>query len=405
MFFPAAVYIWSMDEEGMRLKRCCAALLAALMLGICAPGAAAQTQIAVYIAEDGLPEGTALQLVQLLQRAIPEAAFLSVSEAETGLSLRELVMRDEAPQLALCPVQEAAVWADEGLLLPLDTSLGDTQRIAPAVLAACFRDDYACMIPLLARHRQVAVNRALLAEMGLEHMLDLREYPVWLPIQLEQVLEEAALCGLTGMELWPLVPQESDGILAMAQAMYAGPFLSEDGALCLADSTAAAAGVEWLGGMTGSGLIAMAESREKALQNFLAGKSVLFADWTPEDAAAVRGKGIEAQVATMPYPSSSGLPVRAFEVIGAAAFSTGDQRTDAIARAAAAVLMEDAQAQRLLGERGIFEDGAIWLPCIETGTHPAALRGALCASVGHVLAGEMQPEAAMRAVSAAVRAH
>ena len=83
-----------MDEEGTRLKRMFAALLAALMLGLFAPLALAQTEIAVYISQDALPEEKALQLLQLLSRALPEAAFT----LETGeRTLDELVMADETP--------------------------------------------------------------------------------------------------------------------------------------------------------------------------------------------------------------------------------------------------------------------------------------------------------------------
>ena len=113
----------------------------------------------------------------------------------------------------------------------------------------------------------------------------------------------------------------------------------------------------------------------------------------------------QADVAALPYPCAGGETVRAFSVTGAAAFATGEQRTDALSRAAIAVLMEDAQAQRLLGGRTVEADGTLWLPDISAGRYTPAMRGALQTALAGVLSGEMSVEAAMQAAAAAVRVH
>lgn len=384
------------DEEGMRLKRRYAALLLALMLALCAPCTAEQTALTVYITQGSVPEASARQLVQILQRAIPEAAFTAVTQQACGESLTELVMRDQAPHIAICIADQAQVWAAQGLLLALNTSLGDVQGMEAAVLASCMQGDEAYIAPLLLQYRQMAVNSSLLGDMGLEHLADRQAHPVWMPVELAQVLKEASVHGQPGMELWLPAAQESGGMLAMAQALYDGDFFTEAG------RQRVCAGLEWLGDMVACGLIGMAGSREEALQNFLTGKTVVFADWTAADAAAQQKKGRE-EAAALPYPCAGGEIVRAFSVTGAAAFATGEQRTDALARAAIAVLMEDTQAQRLLGGRTMQTDSTLWLSDIGSICYTPAMRGALQTALAGVLSGEMSEEAAMQAAAAASR--
>ena len=64
--------------------------------------------------------------------------------------------------------------------------------------------------------------------------------------------------------------------------------------------------------------------------------------------------------------------------MGVSVFDSGDVRMNAIALQAASFLHEDAQAQRLLSERGIFEDDSIWLWDLSASSHGATLRSLMC---------------------------
>ena len=89
---------------------------------------------------------------------------------------------------------------------------------------------------------------------------------------------------------------------------------------------------------------------------------------------------------------------------GAAALLTGDAQTDALAKAAAAFLAQDAQVQQILGERGIEEDGAVWLPAV--GAHPQGtlLSTLLCDALRGTLMEGRSAASAMRGVTQALDA-
>ncbi|MGN0759748.1 MAG: hypothetical protein ACI4MU_11205, partial [Candidatus Ventricola sp.] len=99
-----------------------------------------------------------------------------------------------------------------------------------------------------------------------------------------------------------------------------------------------------------------------------------------------------------------GMPVHSFEVIGAAVLLTGDAQTDALAKAAAAFLAQDAQVQQILGERGIEEDGAVWLPAV--GSHPQGtlLRTLLCDALRETLMQGRSAASVLRGVTQALDA-
>lgn len=377
------------------MKRRFTALFAALMLGMLAPVSLAQTEIKLYIAPGALEETAAAQLIRLLERALPDAAFV---RTDTARPLEELVMADEAPQLVICPAREAAPWAEEGLTLALDGCVPGREQIAQAVINACGGETGLYMAPLYARHARVAVNRSMLEKMQLGHLLDEADATVWLPIQLYQVMEGCLLDERAAVDVWPAT-KEGDAVLAMVQALYNSPFLSEDGQTFRGDSDAAIAGMEWLEEMADCGMVGIAESREAALKRFLDGETAMFIDWTDEERKAFSDR-TEMEIEEIPYPSAAGVPVYAFDVIGAAAFASGDEEKDVHSLAAVSFLMEDAQAQRVMGERGIREDGGIWLPCFGVKEGSRALHGMLCDVTDRVLAGQMTARTAMEAVSA-----
>ena len=379
----------------------CALAAALLLLGM--PAVRAQT-LTVYVSAEAMPQETARQLGALLARELAPDGVELLLEQETGETLRARVLRDDAPQLAICAPQEVQLWAKEGLLAAMEAP--DAQRMQRQVLDACSLEGELFMAPLLARHRTMAVNRRMLEAEQLGEMLDTRAHPVWYPLEMQQVLDAFAVGGGPALELWPLQAGTCAGVQALAQAMYSGAFLSEDGQVCQAESGAAIAGVEWIAEMLDGGLIGWAESREEALGRFLSGETAIFIDWTDaderENRAFIRERGLE--LATLAYPSASGLPVRSFDVVGAAVFLTGDAQTDALAKQAAAFLGEDVQAQLILGDRGLWADGAVWLPCLSAHPQGALLRAALCQAFDAALTQGMSAEAALRSVTAALSA-
>ena len=103
----------------------------------------------------------------------------------------------------------------------------------------------------------------------------------------------------------------------------------------------------------------------------------------------------------MPYPSSTGFVIRSFELTGVCVAAGANS---ALAMRAAALWHEDAQAQRALGERGIWKDDAVWLPEIDATQKGMTLRRLMCEAVEAVLGGECAPKDALRLVQAAMEA-
>ena len=100
------------------MKRGLCALAAALLFGLCAPGVA-QEALTVDVSAEAMPLETAKQLTALLGRAVEPAQVELIAEEETDDTLRALVRRDEAPQLAICSPEEARLDAKEGMLAAL----------------------------------------------------------------------------------------------------------------------------------------------------------------------------------------------------------------------------------------------------------------------------------------------
>ena len=368
-------------------------LIAALMLMVCCGTAAQGKGVLVYAAPGCLTDEAGRALEQLLSQAYGQVEFVILDD-ETQ-TLWQLVMNGDGPHLAICTAQEAARFAEDGLLLPLEIDAQEAERIAREVLSSCTYEDELFMAPLYARHRRMAVNRRKMEELQIAALMDEKVFPVWQPIQLYQVLEEAALSDIVAMEFWPCSEEDGDAPMAFLQALYGGVIVQEG---CVqVDQAAAETALEWICDMVDAGYIGMAPSREAALRRFLDGETVLFMDWTDEEARAYErlGNG-ETQFVSRPYPSSFGIPVRDMEVIGVAAFATGDEETDALTRNAAAFLSGDAQALRVLGERAVYSDGSIWLSFPGAGGGGSALRALMGEAVDAALAGKMTAQAALR---------
>ena len=375
-------------------------------LGLLAAGAAAQETMQVYVARDARDAGQAQQLVALMQQACPQAQWEAVLEAQTGESLRAMVLADRAPALAICAPKEARPWAKAGLLLPLQAHIGEQTRIQRQVLDGCVHEEALFMVPLIARHRQMAVNEKRFEALRLGYMLDELAHPVWYPTEFYQVLEEFLLADEPAMDVWPAQPQTGLALEALVQALYGGMICAEDGETCLADGPELRAGVRWLGDAVATGLVSRCASREEALARFVGGETAIFLDWTAQEAAlqkrALERNGVS--VVTLPYPSSVGLPVRAYEVTGVCAFAGGDAARNALAVRAAALLHEDRQAQAILGRRAIWEDDAVWLPDLDADAWGATLRSLFCEALRAVTAAQEDPVRALDRVQAAMDA-
>lgn len=66
--------------------------------------------------------------------------------------------------------------------------------------------------------------------------------------------------------------------------------------------------------------------------------------------------------------------------------------------------MRTHQTQMALGDRGIWQDDAVWLPEIDATQKGMTLRRLMCEAVEAVLGGECAPKDALRLVQAAMEA-
>ena len=366
--------------------------LLALLLATMACAYAEETEIWVYAAPGKLTGQASLTLTQLLGQAVPQAKAAYIQEEGT---LFDSVLDGHGPHLAVCTAQEAKRLAEEGLLLPLELSQSEAERIAKTVLSACTYEGEVFMAPLYAKHRRMAVNRRMMESLQIAALMDTRAFPVWQPMQLYQVLEEASLAGGYAMEIWPCGGEDGDALIAFVQALYGGEFVT-GGKNVKIDNDAAVMALEWICDMVEGDMIGVAKSREEALYHFLEGETALFIDWTDEDAQAFAASGEDKQkIVGMPYPSSTGIPVRDMQVTGIVALRTGDADTDAMLSEAAAALAADEKLARVLGERAIYKDDALWLSFPGAGG-ASALRALTGAAIDAAVAGDMEAEAALR---------
>ena len=378
--------------------------LTLVFLLLCGAAASAQEEMRVYIARGAMSRQEAQRLIAWLGEEIPQGAWTAVL-GEDGVSLRELVLSDRAPQLAICPPGEALAWAKEGLLLALDDEeAAERERVQQEVLDCCTLGGTLFMRPLWAGHRQMAVNARLLARRSYGSLLDDMEHPVWYPMELNQMLEDFALDGTPGMEIWLKGEDDGAALEALLQAIGGGAMLDADG--CYDEGGAALEGLAWLQIMVAQGQIGVAQSRQEALEHFAAGETAFFIDWTQAEAqrSAVGLERAGVELVERPYPSSSGESVRAFEAIGAAVFRSERSAQALLSLTALRRLTDEEQAWLMPQERAIWRDGAQWLPPLDASDAGSTLRRLLARAVGDVLAGEQDAGEAERGIRAAMRA-
>ena len=380
------------------MKGYAAGIAAAVIIALLfVSGAMAQESMRVYV-QDGMLEGAQTQrLLALLEDGENQWTLMQGEQ-----SLRQLVLAGEAPDLAICSPGEARPWAKEGMLQSLQTHIGSQQRVQRQVLIQCVYDEELFMAPLVAHHRQMAVNGRLMDEMGLGYMLDSQTYPVWYPAQFYQILEEFLLHNAVALDVWRPDMEDSAPLEALTQAIYGGMLLSEDGTDCQADSSAMCAGMQWLADAIDDEMIGCCETREEALERFLDGETAIFIDWTKALERQLEQTGKLPEISARPYPSAIGLPVRSFELMGVCAFSSGDTARDAQLVQACVRLHEG--VQDVLGPRGIWQDGAIWLTGLEATDSGATLRSLFAAALHDVMEGKLRADDALMRVQAAMDA-
>ena len=373
--------------------------MAAFWLAAFAARAEGTPEIEIFAAKGAMQEETVLRLAALAQEAYPQAQWRVTFEEDVGLTLRELVLADRAPQVALCAPQEAMVWAREGLLSPLEGRVPALSMMAPEVVDACVLDETLYMAPLIATHRCIAVNAELLVARGMGYLLDARAHPAWVPSELYQAMEEVTLAGALAMELWQPQPENAAAVEALVQALYGGTLLEPDSGEMVAAMT-------WLRDMVKSGWIAQVESRETALAHFMAGETLIFLDWTDEEerlyAERLAAGGID--LVPLAYPSAQGRTVRSFDLVGAAVFAGTDAQAVALARQAVSIWAEDERSGGALGERGIWADDAVWLPLLSAQNGGGTLRSLFCEAVRATLSGEQTPQNALRQIREVMQA-
>ena len=392
--------------EGTHVKKVLAALLLTACAAAAGAGAQAQVQMDVYFAADAMERETAERLMDVTRRAFPQVQwhYRQGTEGESGL--RALILADDVPEIVVCAPSEASVWVSDGLFAALDGRVTDAGRIDEQVLNACVQDESLFMMPLIAKHRRMAVNRRLLEKRRMGSMTNPIEHPLWYPMEFDRILEEFALAEHPAMEIWPASPTDCGALEGLLQALYGGSWLDEDGARVQAEHVNVRAALEWLRDRVKGGLIAEAASRDEALTHFLNGETALFIDWRPEYdrlyARELEKNGIE--IVEMPYPSSTGFVIRSFELTGACVAAGADSAKRALAMRTIAFWHEDAQTQLVLGDRGIWRDDAVWLPEIDATQKGLTLRRLMCEAVEAVLSGESAPKDALRLVQAAMDA-
>lgn len=374
----------------------------ALLLSLAAGANAQEMQMRLFVSKEALQEQTAKQLIRLLEQEYPQTQWMLEMEGEE--SLREQVLLNCAPQLAICTPGEMRPWAKEGLLLPLTLAVQGQSRIQEEVLACCECDEQLFMLPLLTRQRKIAVNRDWFEAKRMEYLLSEIDHPVWYLSQFQQIIEEFALHNVQAFEIWPPQEYSSAGLEAFVQALFGGRLMEENGANAV--SAEIRAGVKWLCGMVHSGMIGYVSNREEALERFINGKTPVFIDWTEETTRRfeARDEKQTMEILLLPYPSSSGEMNRMFELAGVSAFAGEDERMNELCMKAVAFLHEDQGVQTILGRRRIARDDAVWIADVLSYEGGATLRALFAQALQDMIENKTDADASLKVLQAALDA-
>lgn len=328
---------------------------AALALAILLQAAGAQADMQLLVGEGTMSGSQAQEMAVMLSETMGEHVLAVMAQ---GRGLSERIMDGDEPQLAIAYESEIRPWAKEGFVAPLG---GEAEGYALAVGM---------------QERRMAVRAQRMEEAGMDYLLDERAYPAWAPLQVLQALDELALSGCAGLEVW--APEEEDTLFleAFLQGVSGEWFQTGTKSVQDADMKAVENALEWLGDMARSGLIGEAENREAALSRFIGGESAIFIDWSQEESVKYAQEIRDGEIVLMPYPSASGVPVYAARMICLCALD----------RAAADALM-DASWTAIGEKRLAAQDRFVTLDALEDG---ATLKKLICESAREILSGEAQ---------------
>ena len=359
----------------------------ALLLSMVLQAGSALAEVTLFIGGQTVSAAQADALAHVLEEELAEAVVVFMQEEDDGFSQR--MMDGNPPHFAVLRSGEARLWAGEGLLTALDGCAGEAGDVAQEVIDACVTDEQLYAVPIAARRYAMAVRPAWLEKIGMAYLLDERMHPAWYPTQVLQALDELALKCDAGLEIWP--PEEEDTLCyeALLQGVCGSWYDEEATNAADADPKEMEAGFVWMEEMMNAGLIGAAPSRDAALRRFLSGETAIFIDWTPEDSIRYAKEIETGEIRLLPYPSATGVPVIAAEVVCFLAPVPDVDAEVRRARHAAALLAPGGLGQLALGEQLSGADGMEWLTSVNTLDHGATLRAlfadALCAMASEEL--------------------
>lgn len=374
------------------------AMLALVLAGVLHAGAA-QAELKLFVGRDTMTGAQAEAVAQMLEAQLDETVEWDMQAGEDSFSRR--MMEGNAPHLAILGADAVRPWAEEGLLTALNGCEGSLNAVAEEIVGACVAEEQLFALPLKTRRYAMAVRTDCLERIRMDVLLDERMHPAWYPTQVLQVLDDLALeCGV-GLEMWP--PDEENTLCFEAFLQGIGGRWFDENTVKAADCDLDAMenALIWTQEMISAGLIGTAKSRDEALARFLDGNTAIFIDWTPEDSLRY-AKELEAGIIRLlPYPSSTGLPFAAAEVIGLLVpVRNGAEDTVQVKRAAA-LLASGGHVQRILGESLTGTEEMDWLTSLSVLRGGATLRALLSDALGGILSGETPAkEAAQKMIRA-----
>ena len=368
-------------------------LISVLALMLVMLTAAARADRVLYVGAGTVSRAQAQALAAMLTQSLGEK-FVPLMEADCGESLAERLGGGLPPQLAIVRAEQALPWAREGMLLPLDGHVPGVKRVAQPLLDACVADEQLFAAPLLARAHSMAVRVPRFEQAKMAYMLDLRAHPVWYPSEMMQALDELALEGEAGLDVWLPSPGDDLWLRALLQGVTGLELADMVTGEYAADRDALEAALAWLGDMHSAGLIAGAQNRSAALARFLAGETAVFVDWTPAESEAYAREIEAGRIVLLPYPSMVGMAHHAVDLIAVCALRGEAERENALLQRAVSLLFADEKAQVILGERGVYRDGAPWMPILPAQDYGATLSHLFSGAAAAVLGGEAPAAAA-----------
>lgn len=376
---------------GKDLKGWKMALAFVLALGMCT---SAKADLQLYIGKNTVSASQGEALARLLQTGLEEPVQAAM---QTDESFSQRMTDGSAPDMAILCADEMRKWANAGMLTALDGCTDTLGEMSEEIVNGCVADESLYALPLGIRSRAMAVHPAWMEKIRMAYLLDERMHAAWYPTEILQALDELALSGGTGLDLWP--PQETGTLCfeAFLQGINGAWFSAGETDAGNADLEALEDALVWVEEMVRAELVGTAQSRDEALARFLAGETAIFIDWTMEDSRTYAGEIEDGSIQLLPYPSMSGIPFAAGDVVCFLAPCSGEEGEQR-ARQAAALLASNGYAQQVLGETLPAADEMDWLIGVNMLEGGATLRALFAQAVGEILAGDIPAREAAKKI-------